>query len=165
MSDLSNTTLSPTEQIKRDVAINISDLDGDMVGHASMYVHYAMKTVAARRSYDGLKNTSEIRQAQLFAKHRSALLAEGAKATEAMIDAAVKTDVEYIKAQTDLINAQAAWRLAEVAESAFVQRKDMILELARDRRKEREGQLRVLEQEAGKNNVMTALKEFNGSKN
>ncbi|MNR43263.1 hypothetical protein D3C85_1618700 [compost metagenome] len=42
-------------------------------------------------------------------------------------------------------DAHAVWKLAEVAANAFDQRKDMILELARDRRKEREGQLRVLE--------------------
>lgn len=152
--------LTAVDDIKRDVSINIADLDTAMVEHPSMFVHYAMKTVAARRAYDGLKNTSEIRQAQLFAKHRTALLADGAKATEAMIDAAVKTDPIYIKAQTELIDAQAKWRMCEVAESAFIQRKDLILELARDRRKEREGELRVLAEGAGRAAALEGLKGF-----
>lgn len=161
MSELSSTV----DDIKRDVSINIADLDSAMIEHPSMYLYYAMKTVNARRQFDGMKNVSEIRQAQLFAKHRTALLTEGAKATEAMIDAAVKTDPVYIKAQTELIDAQANWRMCEVAESAFVQRKDMILELARDRRKEQEGKLRVMADKASQDSLLSGMAALNAKKN
>lgn len=153
--------MSDLDDIKKDVSINLADLDNAMIEHPSLFVHYAMKTVVARKGYDSLKNVCEIRTAQLSAKHRTAFVADGVKPTEALIDAAVKTDPVYVKAVTELVEAQAKWRMCEVAESAFIQRKDLILELARDRRKEREGQLRVLEQSAAKNAVLEGMKELN----
>jgi hypothetical protein len=147
----------------KDVSINIADLDNAMIEHPSMFVHYAYLTVKARVIYDQSKNSSEIRQAQLSAKYRAQFLADGVKATEGLIESSVKMDAEYNEVQTAMIKAQGAWRMAEVAESAFVQRKDMILELARDRRKEREGALRVMEGNAGRESVLKGLKAVNGN--
>ncbi len=153
--------LTEEQQIKKDVSINIADLDNAMIEHPSMFVHYAFKTVEARRVFDRCKNTLEIIEATLSAQYRASLIAEGGKTTEAQISTAVKLDPHYKRANEALIKSQAEWRFAEVAENAFVQRKDLILELARDRRKEREGQLRVLEQEAGRNSALASLKELN----
>lgn len=158
MSDLE---LSEEQQIKKDVSINISDLDNEMIEHPSLYVHYAFKTVEKRRIFDRCKNTLEIIEATLSSIYRADLTKDGAKTTEAQITTAAKLDPRYKKANEALIAAQAEWRFSEIAESAFVQRKDLILELARDRRKEREGQLRVLEQEAGRNAVLEGMKKLN----
>lgn len=160
MTDLA---LTEEQQIKKDVSINIADLDNAMIEHPSLYVHYAFKTVEARRIYDRCKNTLEIIEATLSSIYRTELTKDGGKTTEAQIANAAKLDPRYKTANEGLIKAQAMWRFSEIAESAFVQRKDLILELARDRRKEREGQLRVLEQEAGRNAVLQGLKDLNGT--
>lgn len=152
--------LTLAEQIKRDVAINISDLDNEMITHPSLFVHYAFQAVDKRRMFDRAKNTLEIIEATLSAQYRAKLTEGGAKATEAQIATSVKLDPRYKQANEAYIKAQAEFRFAEIAENAFVQRKDLILELARDRRKEREGQMRVLEQEAGRNAVLEGLREL-----
>lgn len=148
MADAETSTLKrfiDPEQLKADVAINPTDLDTAMIQHASLYVHYATNTVAARRQFDRIKNALEILEAQLDAEYRESLAAEGKKVTETMITNSIKSDKRYVSAITKQIEAQSIWRLCEVSENAFIQRKDLILEIARDRRKEREGQLRVLE--------------------
>jgi hypothetical protein len=151
------------EQMKLDVAINPVDLDNAMMEHASLYVHYASNTVNARRQYERIKNAVEILEATLDAEYRQQFIDEGKKATEAMITNAIKADKRWSSAQSKEIEAQSIWKLCEVAESALIQRKDLILEVARDRRKEREGQLRVLEESAMRDKVLDLLKSASAS--
>ena len=147
------------DQLKSDVSINPEDLDTAMMQHASLYVHYAVQTVQARRQYERLKHACEILEATLDGHYRESL-SEGAakKPTEAAIRNAVVADRRWSSGQAKMIEAQSIWKLCEVAESALVQRKDLILEVARDRRKEREGQLRVLENQDMRDRVTGMLK-------
>ena len=134
-----------SDKLKQDVGINMADLDSAMVEHASLYVHYASQTVSARRQYERLKNAFEILEARLDAEYRESLAGEGKKVTEAAIRNSLVADSRWSSAQARVIEAQSIWKLCEVAESALVQRKDLLLEIARDRRREREGELRVLQ--------------------
>ncbi|MGV2866422.1 hypothetical protein [Achromobacter sp. AGC39] len=136
------------DTLKRDVRITLSDLDDAMVKHAGLFVHYAEQAVKARAQHDRMKNHQSVLQAKLDAEHRERLADEGKKFTEAVVTAAVAADARMAKINQLVGDAHAIWKLAEVAANAFDQRKDMILELARDRRKEREGQLRVSESQA-----------------
>lgn len=134
------------DQLKKDVSINPNDLDSAMMEHASLYVHYASQTVSARRQYERLKNAFEILEARLDAEYRESLSSEGGKKpTEAAIRNALVADKRWSGAQAKVIEAQSIWKLCEVGENALIQRKDLILEVARDRRKEKEGELRVRE--------------------
>lgn len=162
------------EKLKGDVSINASDLDSAMMDHASLFVHYGGNTVRARRQYERIKSGMEILEAKLDMHYRETLAAEGKKVTEAMITTAIKNDPRWSQGQARELDAQAIWKMCEVAESALVQRKDLMLEMARDRRKEREGQLRVLEQdtfrqgrenaaEASLGNVMDQLRAGAGT--
>jgi hypothetical protein len=161
-------------QLKADVTVNMTDLDTAMMNHASLFVHYAGMTVRARRQYERIKSSVEILEAKLDMHYRESLAAEGKKVTEAMIVTAVKNDPRWSQAQARELDAMAIWKMCEAAESALVQRRDLILELARDRRKEREGQLRVLENEnyrqsrdeaaqVSRANVVEGLREMNAS--
>lgn len=145
------------EQLKKDVRIDPTNLDTAMIEHASLYVHYAMQTVRARRQFDRVKNAFEILCAKLDAEHREDLAAGGKKVTETLVENSVKSDARWSAGQARVIEAQSNWRLAEIAENAFHQRKDLLLEIARDRRKEREGQLRVLEQQKERDRVAEML--------
>lgn len=149
MSDPNSPTALQTfiddTQIKADISINMSDLDTVMIQHSALELHYATQTAHARRQYERIKSAMEILEAKLDAKVRVAFENEKKKVTEASIRAAVLIDPIYSSAQIRLIDAQHIWKLCEAAENAFRSRKDLLLEVARDRRKEREGQLRVLE--------------------
>lgn len=146
------------EQLKKDVAINMNDLDNAMMQHASLYVYYAGQTVKARRQHDRLKNAFEILEARLDKFYRDQFATEGKKVTEGAIRQALVADERWSNAQGRVIEANSIFRMCEVAEDALVQRKDMILEIARDRRKEREGQMRVLELEEQKKAVAKSLR-------
>lgn len=144
--------------LKKDVEINPSDLDSAMMNHVSMYVHYASQTVFARRQFDRLKNAFEILEARLDSEVRENWPATR-KLTEAGVKAAITGDSRWSSGQSRVIEANSIWRLCEVAENAFLQRKDLILEIARDRRKEKEGQLRVLDGQNVRDQVATMLKD------
>lgn len=148
-----------SDQLKRDVQINSVDLDNAMMQHASLFVHYATQAVAARKQYDRVKNSFEILEAKLDAEHREKFIGEGKKVTEAQIKAAMTADKRWSQGQALVIDAHSAWKLADIAQSAFDQRKDLLLEVARDRRKEKEGQLRVFEAQNQRDRVTSLLQD------
>lgn len=146
------------EQVKRDISINTADLDTAMIEHPALELHYSMQTAHARRQYERLKSAVEILEAKIDAEVREKWVGEK-KPTEASIKAAVLADKRYSSAQSKLIDAQHIWKLCEATENAFHSRKDLLLEVARDRRKEKEGQMRVLEGQEMRESVVKMLRE------
>lgn len=138
-------TFIDMEQVKRDLSINPADLDSAMLSHAGLDMHYSTCTAKARRQYERVKAAFEVLEARLNAHHRRAL-SEGAKKapTVDQIRAEVIIDHRWVAANTRVIDAQHIYKMCEAVESSFRARKDLLLETARDRRKEREGELRVL---------------------
>jgi len=162
------------EQLKRDVAFNVNDLDSAMMEHASLFVHYAEQAARARRQYERMKSTLEILESKLYALHRTKLMQEAAdeaaqkegkdkgkvdKVTEAQVTAAMKNDQRWWAAQQKLIDARMAYDLANDARAAFEQRKDMMVQIAVDRRTEREGQLRIQGAQAQREAVIRAMQK------
>lgn len=146
------------DQVKIDISINTGDLDTAMIEHPALELHYATQTAHARRQYERIKSAVEILEAKLDAEIRTAWVGEK-KPTEAAIKAAVLSDKRYSSAQSKMIDAQHIWKLCEATESAFHSRKDLLLEVARDRRKEKEGQMRVLEGQEMRESVLKMLRE------
>lgn len=155
-------TFIDSEKVKGDISINLTDLDTEMVEHAGLELHYSIQTANARRQYERMKNAVEILEAKIDAQVREtlALAAEETKKkpTEAAIKATVLADSRYSSGQAKLIEAQYIMKLCEATENAFHSRKDMLLEVARDRRKEKEGNLRVMELNAGRDAVLERIK-------
>ena len=147
------------DQIKKDIAINPVDLDSALIEHPSLQLHYALKTADARRAYERLKSGVEILEAKLDASYRDKLFDGTKKPTEASIRNAVVADPQYAAAQAKLIDAQHLWKMCEAVESSFHSRKDILLEVARDRRKEKEGAMRVLEGEDLRSRVVEMMKK------
>lgn len=131
------------EQLKTDVQFDLNDLDNAIRQHAALFVHYADLARLARRQFERMKATAEVLESKLYAIHREAMAAEGKKPTEGAIDAAVKTDPRWFATQQKMIDSRAIYDLASDAREAFSQRKDMLIQVSVDRRKEREGELRV----------------------
>lgn len=130
-------------QLKKDIAIDLSNITGALQEQTSLFVFYASAAVRSRRQYDRFKTAVEILEAQLDGVHRTVLKEENPKTTEGQIRAAVVTDPKYRAASARLIDAQQEYRLADVAERAFDSRKDMLLQIARDAGREQAGSLRV----------------------
>ena len=140
-----NVNFINTEDLKRDVAINPHDLDNVMITHPVLLVHYSVQCVKAKFLFEAMKNKLDILEAKLDSYYRVKLAETGKKPTEVAIRNAIMANDNYVKMQKKVLSAQEEWRYCEIAEEAFSQRKDLILEIARDRRKEKDSQNRVFE--------------------
>lgn len=147
------------EQLKKDTHIDIADLTTSMQQQTSLFVHYAMNTVRARRQFERWKAALEVLEAQLDGKHRRILAEEGGKVTEGLVRAAVLTDPQYKAASAKVIDARQIYQMAEVAERAFDQRKDMLLQIARDAAREQAGPLRVTANQANKDRLLEIMQK------
>ncbi|MFP3614749.1 hypothetical protein SB778_32205 [Paraburkholderia sp. SIMBA_050] len=131
------------DQLKKDLQVNPNDLDDAVISQAPMFVHYAQQAAQARRQWEKSKLAAEATESQLDAAWRKKFLEDGTKVTEKVVENAVKADPRYIKAHTQVIEARALYDIANDAREAYMQRKDMIVQVSVDRRREREGQLRI----------------------
>jgi hypothetical protein len=133
-------------RLARDVSISLTNLDDALMTHASNFVHYAVQASNARRQYERMKAAFEILESKLDNKWRVALKEENPKTTEAQIRAAVVGDKEWSQANVRMIEARTIYELAQDAKEAFTMRRDTLLQLAKDAREERLGQLRVTQE-------------------
>lgn len=147
------------ERLKRDLAINPTNIDDALMTHASNYVHYAVQASNARRQYDKTKAAFEILESRLDHRHRETLKVENPKTTEAQIRAAVVSDPVWSQGNTRLIETRAIYELAQDAKEAYMMRRDTLLQLAKDAREERLGQLRVTAMDSAKDRVMNKLRD------
>ncbi len=131
------------DQLKKDIAIDDNDLDTAVRHQAGLYLEYARLASRARHQYDNAKTTLDFLESKLSGLHRDAILAEGKKATEAAVEAAVKTDARWYQASKMVNNARLHFDLAMDARNAFDQRKDMLVQRAVDKRKDKEGDLYI----------------------
>ena len=135
------------ESLKRDVHIDIENLDTVCVEHASLFVHYANIKAKARAQFEKMKAAFDILESRMYAEKRVLLMADATKkTTEAQVDAAVKSDPRWWGGKNRVIEAQGVYDLSANAASAFEQRRDMIIQIGSDRRNERKGEIRIVQQ-------------------
>jgi len=132
------------KQLRTDLQINQNDLDEATISQAPMFIHYAEQAAWARRQMEKCKLAAEVTESQVDHAWRKKFAEDGTKVTEAMVANAVKSDPRVIKAKTQTIEARALFDIANDSREAFMQRKDMIVQVSVDRRRERDGQLRIL---------------------
>jgi hypothetical protein len=132
------------QQLARDVAIDPTDIDGAVLKHAGLFVHYAMQAALARQQADNIKTVAKALEAKLYKLHRDNLTADAKKTTEKQIESEVMMDERYMKIQRRLSEAEAQAALAEAAREAFRHRKDMLVQRSVDTRVERQGELRIM---------------------
>lgn len=144
--------------LKGDVQFDVNDLDTAVMEHAGLFVFYADKSRLARRQSDRMKASFEITESRLYALHRTDLVAKSGKATEAQVQNAVTSDPRWWEANKLMIDARAIFDLASDAREAFMQRRDMIVQCSVDRRHERTGQVRVMEERSNRDTALAAGK-------
>ncbi|CAG9229093.1 hypothetical protein [Burkholderia vietnamiensis] len=144
------------DQLKKDLQVNPNDLDDAVISQAPMFVHYAQQAAYARRQWEKCKLAADVMESTLDSAWRKKFVQDGVKATEKMIENAVKSDPRMIAAQTKVIEARSLYDIANDAREAYMMRKDMIVQVSVDRRREREGQLRIMSAREAENAANSA---------
>lgn len=132
-------------RLKRDVAFSPHNIDDAMMTHASKFVHYAVQSSMARGQFERMKAAFEILESKLDGEHRTVLKEENPKTTEAQIRAAVVADARWKAANARLIETRTVYELAQDAKEAFTMRRDTLLQVAKNVREERGGEMRLKE--------------------
>ena len=145
------------DQIKKDMHIDLSDLTTAMQQHSGLYAHYGIQAVRAKRQYERQKTALEILEAQLDGKYRSQLKEENPKTTEPQIRSAIVNDRLYRAMSSRVIHAQEIYRMAEVAERAFHDRREMLLQIARDAARQEAGPMRVVANQSNRDRLLDAM--------
>lgn len=145
------------EQVKLDMKIDHTDINGALQQHAGLYQHYAGIAVRCRSQADRMKQNLELWENILDREHRARLKVENPKVTEASIKAAVVTDRRWRGASQGLIDADEQYNYAKAIERSFEHRREMLLQLARNLAREQEGPLRVMVNQDARQRALDAL--------
>lgn len=136
------------DQVRKDLSIDDNNLDGCMTEQAGLYAYYAAMYVSLQHQADRAKIASEVARAKTYKRHRNRLIARGTKFSEAMLDAEVNSDDEYIDAQNIAAKYRMRSALAKESLEAFKQRRDMLVQKGVAKREEMKGELYVKSKEA-----------------
>jgi hypothetical protein len=146
-------TYIDADQLRRDVAINENDLSSAMSTQASLFTYYSELNVRAKRQVNNLELLVEIAEGKAAKKLREQAVSLGEKPVQARIDKEVLIDSSVIQAKRALNEAKHVASLCQAAVDALRQRRDMLVQMGNDRREDKKGELRIIENE----NYRTAL--------
>lgn len=136
------------ENYKQDIAYSISGegLDTALEKQPGLSIHYGVVSASARFILDQAKHQLEIVEALLYKEHRKRLIEEegNPKVTEAQIKAEVTIDARHRAAVVRVADATLLYKTAESVMNGFDQRKDTLMQVARNAAKEANGALRVI---------------------
>lgn len=151
------------QQLQTDLHIDVANINQDLARHAGLYIEYGRRAVMARSQSDRFKTSFEILESQLDHHYRVTLKEENPKVTEPAIRAAIVNDPRWKAANQTMIAASTIFRLAEKAERAMDDRKDMLLQIARNLAKEQEGALRVTVNQDSRQRMLDAMARANAA--
>lgn len=134
------------EGYKQDIAYSISGegLNTALEQQPALSIHYGMVTASARFLLDQAKHQLEIVEALLYKEHRNLLIEGNPKVTEAQIKAEVTVDGRHRRAVANVSDATLVYKSAESVMNGFDQRKDTLMQVARNAAKEQTGAMRVM---------------------
>lgn len=133
------------EKFIADTRISELDLQKAFLEQSSLRAYYGHKAAQLEAYASKAKMVFECREANLAKRIRKEFAEQGVKVTEKMVDEAVKTSPEWIKAKNAVFVAQAHADVAKACVSSLIDRRDMLIQLGADRRDETKGQLRMME--------------------
>ena len=135
-------------QLKRDLAINPSDVGNAFLEHASIRLHYGELLAKATRQHDDLKMVLEANEAKVDKAIRNEAAAAGEKLTEPQIAKRVAVHERVLAYRRLLNEARQIETLAKQAVEAFRDRKDMLVSYGLKDREEMRGELAIRRQSA-----------------
>ena len=141
------------DQFRTDTRVSDVDLDRCMIEQSGLRAYYGAQAANAEAQYSRLKMKFEVIEAKLYNEHRTALASSGEKVTEKLIENAVKTDPRWFKAKNRVIEAETISDINRALVDSLRDRKDMLVQLGADRREEGKGQVRILTEQASRDNL------------
>lgn len=129
------------EQLRRDLQIRDSDLDGCMTEQASLYGYYSVLFAKAQFEADHAKIQVDIVKAKKSAALRNAKAGRGVKYTEAQIEAETLRSEEYIQATHKANLTRMRATILKEGLEAFKQRRDMLVQKGKVRLEDLKGEL------------------------
>lgn len=131
------------EQFEKDVVIG-SDLNASFRDQGSLFAHYATLHRQALEQVAQKKLMAEVKKSVLYKEIRETFEKDGKKITEALLEAEINSNRDYIGVRMELIKAEGIAQLAKNALESFSQRKDMLVQLGADARQEATAELRMM---------------------
>lgn len=130
---------------KIETAVSDVNLDQCFMEQSSLRATYAEVAARAEAQASRLKMRFEVKEAELYDKHRKELAATGEKVTEKAVENAVKLDPAWARMKNTVIEAET---IAQIAKNAVLgslnDRRDMLIQLGADRREDGKGAMRIL---------------------
>lgn len=130
-------------QVKRDLAINPSDVSNVMLEHASRFIEYGTYLSQASKQVNDLTMVFEAAEGRTYKRYRDAAATAGEKVTEAQLEKLVRVDGNVIAYRRLLNEAKQIESLAKSAVDAFRQRKDMLVSYGLMQREEMKGEVSI----------------------
>lgn len=118
------------------VKINIENLQEDFQKQPSLFFQYGEELALADAAERNAKLNLETIEATKFLFYKKEFEDKKEKYNNDILNSCVKTDVEYIETYKKYIEAQKSKLLAKMKVDAFMQRKDMLIQLGANMRAE-----------------------------
>ena len=113
------------------------------INHHGQYAYYGTLVAKSSFQHSQFKDKLEKLEALLDAKYRNQILSEGGKPTEKAIEALIKVDKLWSRMATLVNTARMYSDIHRTNLIALEHRKDMLMQMGAQMRKEMEGQLRT----------------------
>ncbi len=113
-----------------------AEINKALCGQPAKYGEVARCHALARAKVEELSDSIHIMEAELDSEIRDAATKSGEKLTEAKVISKIRTNERYIKLQKQMVDAGLTEKLLGTIVQSYVQRKDCVLELARNYRAE-----------------------------
>ena len=107
------------DDFQKDLSINKYKLDEECISHASRYAYYAEACAVAKTGVSEAKDKLEYVTAERYDLIKKELEENGVKTTIPMLEKAVLTDDEVLKAKKELREAETTFARLQVAVNAM----------------------------------------------
>lgn len=131
----------------RETAVTEATLNNCMIEQSGLRAYHGAQHAYSEAQAAKVKLRYEILEAGLYDAHRKALLDDGEKITEKLVEAAVKQDPQWKKAKMLLIEAETYAAIHKGFVASLQDRRDMLIQRGADRRAELQGQTRTIAKE------------------
>lgn len=111
------------EEFKKDLSIDICNLDDECLTHSSRYAYYAEAQAKAKANVSKAKDNLELVESKSSLKIRKKFAEENQKVTESIISCVLTMDSDVINAKNELRNAEEAFSRLSVAVNTMDVRK------------------------------------------
>lgn len=138
------TDFPTAEEVLDDIRFSEVELDDNMIRQPALVAHYGRLVAEAQFKMDTAKQKLEIAESKAASNMRDEAAVEGRKISEAQINSELPTVSDVAKARVGYNRAKSDFEAMKVALEALRHKKDMMIQLAVNRRSEMENKINGL---------------------